>query len=118
MDIDPDANSRVPSLWRPLMRINIVGRQFEITDPIRLHIEKKAEKLASYKGFVQQLDFVVWKESPSKEEYAVEVTVDVERHDDFFAKVEGPDVYDAIDEVVAKADRQLHDHREKLKSVR
>lgn len=100
------------------MRVNIVGRQFEITDPIRLHIEKKAEKLISYKGFVQQLDFVVWKESPSKEQYAVEVTVDVEHRNDFIAKAEGPDVYDTVDEVVAKADRQLHDHREKLKSVR
>lgn len=100
------------------MRINIVGRQFEITDPIRLHIEKKAEKLSSYKGFVQQLDFRVWKESPTKEQYAVEVTVDVERHDDFIAKAEGADVYDVVDEVISKADRQLHDHREKLKSVR
>ncbi len=100
------------------MRINVVGRQFEITDPIRLHAEKKAEKLSSYSGFVQQIDFLVWKESPSKEQYAVELVVDVERRDDFIAKSEGSDVYDVIDEVVAKADRQLHDHREKLKSVR
>jgi putative sigma-54 modulation protein len=100
------------------MRINIVGRQFEITDPIRLHIEKKAEKLSSYKGFVQLVDFLVWKESPTKEQYAVEVVVDVERREDFIAKAEGPDVYDAVDVVIAKVDRQLHDHREKLKSVR
>ncbi len=100
------------------MRINIIGRQFEITDPIRLHAEKKAEKLDTYKGFVQQMDFRVWKESPSKEQYAVELTVDVERHEDFIAKAEGPDVYSVIDEAVTKADRQLHDHREKLKSVR
>jgi ribosomal subunit interface protein len=100
------------------MRINIVGRQFEITDPIRLHIEKKAEKLIAYEKFVQQLDFRVWKESPTKEEYGVEVTVDVERHEDFIAKAEGQDVYDVVDEVIVKADRQLHDHREKLKSVR
>jgi len=100
------------------MRINIIGRQFEITEPIRLHAEKKAEKLSTYKGFVQQMDFRVWKESPSKEEYAVELTVDVERHEDFIAKAEGHDVYDVIDDAVTKADRQLHDHREKLKSVR
>ncbi|MFK7758334.1 MAG: ribosome-associated translation inhibitor RaiA [Phycisphaerales bacterium] len=100
------------------MRINVIGRQFEITDPIRLHAEKKAEKLSTYKGFVQQMDYRIWKESPSKEQYAVELTVDVEHREDFIAKVEGPDVYSAIDEVVTKADRQLHDHREKLKSVR
>jgi len=100
------------------MRINVIGRQFEITDPIRLHAEKKAEKLSTYKGFVQQMDFRIWKESPSKEQYAVERTVDVEQREQFIAKVEGPDGYSTIDEGVTKADRQLHDHRQKLKSVR
>ena len=100
------------------MRTNVVGRQFEITEPIRLHAEKKAQKLDTYKSIVQQIDFRIWKESPSKEEYAVELTVDVERHEDFIAKAEGHDVYDVIDDAVTKADRQLHDHREKLKSVR
>lgn len=100
------------------MRINVVGRQFEVTDPIRLHAEKKAEKLNTYKSFMQQIDFRIWKESPSKEEYAVELTVDVEHREDFIAKTEGSDVYDAIDDVVTKAHRQLHDHREKMKAVR
>jgi ribosomal subunit interface protein len=109
---------RAPSPQGVHMRINVVGRQFEITDPIRLHAEKKAEKLDTYSSFVQQIDFRIWKESPTKEQYAVELTVDVERHEDFVAKAEGSDVYDIIDEVVTKADRQLHDHREKLKSVR
>lgn len=100
------------------MRTNVIGRQFEVTEPIRLHAEKKAQKLDTYSSFVQQINILIWKESPSKEEYAVELTVDVERHDDFIAKAEGIDVYDVIDNAVVKADRQLHDHREKLKSVR
>ncbi len=100
------------------MRINIVGRQFDITDPIRTHIETKAKKLDTYKGFVQQMDFRVWKESSSKEQYAVELTVDVERHEEFVAKADGPDLYGVIDDAIIKADRQLHDHREKQKSVR
>ena len=100
------------------MRTNVVGRQFEITDPIRQHAETKSEKLATYSDFVQQIDFRIWKENDSVEDYTVELTVDVERHDDFIAKANGPDLYSVIDEAIAKADRQLHDHREKLKIKR
>jgi len=100
------------------MRTNVVGRKFEITDPIREHAERRAEKLDTYSDFVQQIEFLVWKENDSIEDYTVELAVDVERHDDFIAKTNGPDLYAVIDEAVTKVDRQLHDHREKLKIKR
>lgn len=100
------------------MRINVVGRQFEITDPIRIHAETKAAKLETYSAILQQIDILIWKENDSIEDYTVEISVDVERHEEFVAKANGPDLYSTIDDVVAKVDRQLHDHREKLKAVR
>ncbi len=100
------------------MRTNVVGRKFEITDPIRQHAETKATKLETYKDFLQQIDFIIWKENDSIEDYTVEITVAVERHEEFVAKTNGPDLYNTIDDAVAKVDRQLHDHREKLKAVR
>lgn len=100
------------------MRINVIGRHFEITEPIRIHAESKAAKLESYKDILQQIDILIWKENDAIEDYTVEITVDVERHEDFIAKTNGPDLYNTIDEVVHKADRQLRDHREKLKAVR
>jgi len=100
------------------MRINVVGRKFEITDPIRMHAEHKAKKLDSYSDMVQQIDYLVWKENDSIEDYTVELAVDVEHRDDFIAKANGPDLYAVIDEAINKVDRQLRDHREKLKVKR
>lgn len=98
------------------MRINVVGRQFDITDPIRTHAEARANKLdEKYPTMIQQIDVVVRKENSAVEEYAVELVVDVEHRDDFIATATGPDLYATIDDAGSKADRQLHDHREKLK---
>ena len=97
------------------MRINVVGRQFEITDAIRAHAEKKAEKLTRFEDLVQQIDFRMWQENSSKEEFSVELVVDVRAHADFVATSEGHDLYNTIDDVVGKGVRQLNDHREKLK---
>ncbi|MCA9303209.1 MAG: ribosome-associated translation inhibitor RaiA [Phycisphaerales bacterium] len=99
------------------MRINVVGRQFEVTDAIRAHAEEKAHKLTRYDDLVQQIDIRVWKESDTREDYAAEIVVDVRSHGDFVSKAEGHDLYNTIDDAVTKADRQLHDHREKLKEL-
>lgn len=99
------------------MRINVVGRQFEVTDAIRAHAEDKASKLTRYDDLVQQIDIRVWKESETREDYAAEIVVDVRSHGDFVSKAEGHDLYNTIDDAVNKADRQLHDHREKLKEL-
>jgi len=99
------------------MRINVVGRQLEVTDAIRAHAEERVSKLTRYKDLVQQIDVRVWKESDTREDYAAEIVVDVRAHGDFVAKSEGHDLYNTIDDAVTKADRQLHDHREKLKEL-
>lgn len=100
------------------MRINVIGKQFEITDPIREHAEHKSEKLDTYMDMIQQIDFLIWKENDNIEDFSVEIAVDVEHHDDFIAKTHGADLYGVIDEAIHKVDRQLRDHREKLKVKR
>jgi putative sigma-54 modulation protein len=99
------------------MRINVVGRQFEVTDAIREHAEEKASKLTRYEDLVQQIDIRVWKENDAREIFSSEIVVDVRAHEDFVAKSDGHDLYTVIDEAVVKADRQLHDHRERLKGI-
>ncbi len=99
------------------MRINVVGRKFEVTDAIRAHAEGKVSKLTRYEDLVQQIDVRVWKENDAREIFSSEIVVDVRSHEDFVAKAEGPDLYAVIDDAVLKADRQLYDHREKLKGL-
>lgn len=98
------------------MRINVVGRQMEITDAISRHAEQKASSLVKkYDDLVQQLDFTVTQESPNKQLFKAELLVGVRHHSEFVAKSEGHDVYVLLDEVIAKGERQLHDFKEKLK---
>lgn len=95
------------------MRIDVVGRHFEVSDAIRAHAESKGSKLTRYFDKTQLITFTVEKESSV--EYKVECIVDVEGHNDFVATARGEDVYGVIEESVHKATRQLTDHKERLK---
>lgn len=97
------------------MRINVVGRHINITDGIRQHAEQKSAKLSKYDDVVLELDYTVGQESPAKELYWAELLVSVRNHPEIVAKSEGHDIYVLIDEVIAKAGRQLHDFKEKVK---
>lgn len=98
------------------MRIEVIGRNLEVTDAIRQHAEAKAERLPRYFDGVQQITFRLTREDHQHQgKFGVEVVVDVEKHDDFVAHATGEDLYGAIDAVVAKATRQLTDFKERLK---
>jgi ribosome-associated inhibitor A len=97
------------------MRTNVVGRQMEVTDAIRQHAEHKIAKLDKYEDQVIHCDFTLGREAPNKELFWAELLVAVRNHPEVVAKSEGHDVYALIDDVIAKAGRQLHDLKEKLK---
>lgn len=97
------------------MRINVVGRHVEITEAIRQHAEHKSAKLSKYDDVVLELDYTVGQESPAKDLFWAELLVSVRNHPEIVAKSEGHDIYVLVDEVIAKAGRQLHDFKEKVK---
>lgn len=98
------------------MRIDVVGKHIEITPAIHAFAEKKSEKLLRLFDGTQQIKVVV--ESPKGRAgyFHAEVIVDVEKHKDFVANAEGPDLYAAIDEAVEKAQRQVREYKDKLKN--
>ncbi len=96
------------------MRIDVSGRQFEVTPAIASHAEKKCEKLPKYYDGVQSIEVVI---TPRPHDhYGVELRVDVEKHETFVAHDESADVYNSIDSGVEKMVRQLTDFKEKLKN--
>jgi putative sigma-54 modulation protein len=98
------------------MRINTVGRHFEITDAIREYAEQKVAKLPKYFDGVQQITVTIGKSgSHGLPEFDVELIVDVEKHKEFVSHAKTPDPYEAIDLVVDKGERQLRDFKERLK---
>ena len=98
------------------MRVEVVGRRIEITDTIRVHAEAKADKLKKHFDGVQLVTVTISHEAGVKTDpFDVEVLTDVAGHEDFVGQARGTDVYGAIERAVAKCDRQLVDHKDKLR---
>jgi len=98
------------------MRIDVVGRNLEVTDPIRQHAEAKAAKLPRFFDGVQLITFRLSREDHKHQgHFGVELVVDVEKHPDFVSHATGEDLYAAIDSAVQKGARQLTEFKEKLK---
>lgn len=99
------------------MRIDVVGRHIEITDPIRQYAEDKASKLSRYFDAIQLITCTVEAtKQDSHQAFKVEFVVDVEKHDDFVSSEVDTDVYRAIDSAIQKSSRQLSDFKERLKN--
>lgn len=97
------------------MRIEVTGKNYDVSDRVREHAETKAGKLLKHFDRTQLITFRLEKRDKTSD-YHVECIVDVEKHDDFVAHAEGSDLFLAIDEVVHKASRQLTDFKERLKT--
>jgi len=99
-----------------IMRINVVGRHFEVTDAIRAYAEQKAGKLTRYLDLIQLITVTITKTSSHHvADYDVELVVDVEKHKDFVSHAKHIDPYAAIDLVAEKGERQIRDFKEQIK---
>ncbi|MBZ0173077.1 MAG: HPF/RaiA family ribosome-associated protein, partial [Phycisphaerales bacterium] len=72
------------------MRIDIVGKDVHVTDSIREHAEAKGGKLPKYFDGTQLVTFTITKKD--RLNYHVECVVDVEKHEDFIANADDPDI--------------------------
>ncbi len=98
------------------MRIDVVGRNLEITPAIREHAKTRADRLPRYFDGVQAVTVTVTAdEHHTHGKFGVDMVIDVEKHSNFVARAHDADLYAAVDLAFAKAQRQLHDFKEKLK---
>ena len=98
------------------MRIEVVGRNVEITPAIREYALSKAEKLPKFYSGVQQITVLVARANAHHTtDFEVEIVADVQHHDDFVSHAKGSDPYAAIDICVEKCERQLREFKEKIK---
>lgn len=98
------------------MRIEVVGRNLEVTPAIREHAQNKVEKLSKFYNGIQLVTVRVTREDHHHHgEFGVELVIDVQRHADFVAHAKDKDLYAAIDAVIQKGSRQLSEFKEKLR---
>lgn len=96
------------------MQIKVSGRHIEVTDAMRQYAEDKCSKLPRYFDRVQEIDVVIDKSDP--QHHTVEMIVEAEHVFQFVAKTTGRDLYSCIDETLDKMERQLTDHKDKLRN--
>ncbi len=98
------------------MRIDVIGRNLEVTEAIKAFAESKAGKLTKYFDGVQLITVTLTgAANHGTGEFGVEFVVDVEHHDDFVSHVADKDLYAGIDKASDKSERQLRDYKDRLK---
>src|ERR1051325_8890894 len=94
-----------------LLQIHVTGRHLSVTDPIKDYAQKKIENIGL--DFPRILDAHVILDV-EKHRQTAEVILHCGNHIVIEAKAESDDLYASIDEVVAKATRQLRKAKTKI----
>ena len=89
-------------------------RSGDITTPFREYAEDKVNKLPRYYDRITEI--AVLADKSDNINYEIEVIVHVERHGPFIAKAIGEDLYACVDETTDKLERQLSEHKQKLRN--
>lgn len=92
----------------------ITGRHVEITDAIRNHAEEKISKLDRYYDKLAKVAAVVTK--PDARQFEVELIAHIDGTDHMVATASHEDLYHGFEAAVNKMERQLTDHKEKLRN--
>ena len=95
------------------MIVTISGRHMDVTEALKQYAEQKAGKLSKYYDRIQEIEVIL---DASKDSTGVEMIVNAEHNAMFIAHHGGGDAYAGIDGCVDKLERQLTDHKEKLRN--
>lgn len=96
------------------MQVSVTGHHVEVTDSLRTHVEEKIGKLKRHFDNVTDVHVILTVE---KLEQKAEATVQISGAK-LFADDTQEDMYQAIDNMVDKLDRQIIKHKEKTGSHR
>lgn len=96
------------------MIVTIASRHMEVTPALKAHAEERAKRLLKYFDRIQEIEVVF--EASGKDRVTVEFIVNAEHNHIFLAKQDDGDAYANIDGCLHKLERQLTDHKEKLRN--
>jgi putative sigma-54 modulation protein len=91
----------------------ISSRHMDVTPPLRDYAESKAGKLTRYYDRIQEIEVVF---DNGKDAIRVEMIVNAEHKNMFVAHHDDGDAYACIDGCVDKLERQLSDHKKKIRN--
>jgi putative sigma-54 modulation protein len=85
----------------------------DVTPALKSFAEQKANKLLKYYDRIQEIEVIM---DAAKDTTRVEMIVNAEHKLMFIAHHEEADAYAAIDQCIDKLERQLTDHKEKVRN--
>lgn len=95
------------------MLVTISSRHMDVTEPLKAYAEQKASKLTKYYDLIQEIEVIF---DNGKDSTRVEMIVNAEHKNMFIAHHEEGDAYVCIDGCVHKLERQLSDHKKKVRN--
>ena len=95
------------------MIVTVSGRHMDVSEPLKNYAEQKAGKLVKYYDRIQEIEVVF---DAGKDRTSVEMIVNGEHKNMFIAHHNEGDAYAGVDACVDKLERQLSDHKKKVRN--
>jgi putative sigma-54 modulation protein len=93
--------------------VTISSRHMDVTEALKSYAEQKSNKLTKYYDRIQEIEVVF---DAGKDKTSVEMIVNAEHRNMFLAHHNEGDAYACIDACVDKLERQLSDHKKKIRN--
>lgn len=93
--------------------VTVSSRHMDVTEPLKQYATQKAEKLTKYYDRIQEIEVVF---DNNKDTTKVEMIVNAEHKNTFIAHHGEGDAYACIDGCVHKLERQLSEHKKKIRN--
>ena len=94
------------------MKVNIIGHHLEITDGLKDHIGKKLKKIESHSQEISEIKINLSIENIT---HNAEGNIYLNKTD-LHAKCSSADMYQSIDLLVSKLDKQIIKHKDKIRN--
>ena len=95
------------------MIVTVASRHMDLSPALKIHSETKAAKLTKYYDRIQEIEVVI---ETAKDQMHVEMIVNAEHKNVFIANHVDGDAYACIDMCMDKLERQLTDHKKKIRN--
>jgi putative sigma-54 modulation protein len=91
----------------------VSSRHMDVTEPLKNYAEQKTDKLHKYYDRIQEIEVIL---DSQKDGVRVEMIVNAEHKNMFIAHHDNGDAYACIDGCVDKLERQLSEHKKKVRN--
>ena len=95
------------------MTVVVSSRHMDVTPPLKSYAEGKASRLTKYYDRIQEIEVVF---DAAKDAMNVEMIVNAEHKNMFIARHSDGDAYACVDGCMDKLERQLSDHKKKIRN--